>query len=805
MNTLLKDIQSCIRNLGKELGFTVGAVMVLALGTGANIAIFSVVHSVLLTPLSYPSSDNILAIEESNPTRGLEHLRVSFSDFKDWERQSSSLSRMASYKATSSDLTGIEESRRIQIIQASSQLFYTLHSSASIGRTFTEDDDKSGVSNVAVLSNTLWREVFHSDSNITGHPVVLDDKSYTIIGVMPPAFQFPPDRKDVGIWIPLVSEPSNNSRSSHQMQVVARLRPGATVEQAQHEMELIALRLQSQYPESNKGVTTRVMSLKAQLVRDVQPALLMLMAAVGLMMLISCANVANLLLVKSSRRQREIAIRTALGGSRARILRLLLTESILLALFSCGVGLGLAVLGLRSIILFEPGKIPRLHQSHIDWVVMGFAIAASLISTVVFGLVPAVVTSKRNLTEVINEGGGKGSAGRNQQRASRIFVVLETALSSVLLVEAGLLVQSLVHLQNVDPGFETSNRYTMKLSFPHAGSDDSTPWVRVSRDLPANLAALPNVAHVGIVSTLPLSGDNILFDVSTRNGTKQDRDQPVAANFDVITPEYFQAMGIPLIKGRTFTEADGGASAEVAIINEDLAKKLWGAEDALHKELTVGFGAPIPRQVVGVVGNVKRALSEDKNQPEIYLPYQQIPLPFGSVVIRTSIPKANIFNLARLKIGQLSKDIVVYRSMTAEQFVADSLGESKFRVTLLGIFAGLSVVLAMIGIYGVMAFHISDRYREIGIRMALGADRRNIFAMIVGRGMLLTLIGEFLGLALSFAVTPMIGSFLYGVRAIDATTLLIVFLALAGAALLACIVPAMRAANLEPVQVLRRP
>jgi putative ABC transport system permease protein len=800
----IRDLHFALRTLARHPGFMVSAVVALALGIGANAAIFSVINSVILKPLPYQAPDRLVVITERNLGKGIETLNVSSADFQDWRVQTSSFSEIAAYKESSFNFRNGDQTDRLQGLQSSANLFQVLDIEPAIGRPFLPDEDEPGKTPVVIVSDRFWRESLHSDKGIVSHSIVLNDKSYTVIGIMPVGFQFPLDRENVDLWVPLVQGQANNARGSRQLQVIARLGPGVTLSRAQLDLEIVSRRLEARYPETNKGVGVSATSLKYDLTKSVRPALFMLMGAVILVLLTSCANVANLLLVRSARREKEMAVRTALGAKRRSLIRLLLAESMILATCSCVLGIAVAEVALRSIVLLKAGNVPRLNQVRIDTTVILFAILLSLAATMLFGLVPALITSAKNLNEIINEGSGRTSTGRRQSRTSHILVVVETVLGVVLLVSAALLLKSFLRLQNTNLGFEAGNTYTVRISLQSTNASGSDQWINVYRDILDKVQHLPQVSAAGITTTLPLSGDDIIFSVTRVDQGRQNLSDAPVANFDVISGSYFSAMGINLKEGRFFNENDNQASPKVVIINEALAKLLWAAERAIGKSLVVSYNDPVPRQVVGVVGNVRRSLSSPEVEGQLYLPYQQTPLPFATLVIRSSTRSPVVSALVRARVSEAGKDIPVYKAGTISELVSHALGESRFRTVLLGIFAALATILAVIGIYSVMAAYIADRQLDIGVRMALGATPRQIFNMVVGRGMLLAAIGEVLGLCIMLLVTPVLGRLFYGISQVDPFIAGAVLIGLGIAAFLACSLPALEAGNMNPYEVLRK-
>lgn len=758
-------------------------------------------NSVLLHSLPYPQAENIVSIQESNLEKDIKDLKVSFPDFLDWKAQNRAFTSVSAYTPAAFTLVHNGPPRRLFAVKSSTTLLDVLQQRVELGRTFQSGDEIRP--NVVILSHSLWQTEFNSDPEILSRALVLDDQAYKVIGVLPAGFHFPPDRDNVDLFVPLAQDASSTQRGSHRFEVIARLKPGFTVRQAQTEMEVIRNRLEQQYPETNKGIRISVSSLKDELTHDVRPALIICMVAVGLVFLIACCNVANLLLVRSGKRTKELVIRAALGCKPSHLFRLLFTESLVLAALGGLAGIGFAAISIRAIIWLKGVNIPRLNETHIDPTVATFTLLMAIVCTVVVGLFPAALASRQNISTPLNESQSKATYGFKRTRFSQAIIFVEAALSLMLLVEAGLLVKSLAHLRNADPGFERENVYTIRMSLPLSRYKDPEKWALVFKNVLQSAQTAPGRTAAALVSTLPLSGDNIMFDVEDAAAKNLSPGQELAANFDVVSPDYFRVMGITLMSGRFFSEVDGSHAPPVVIIDDVLARKLAGSRRSLPRQIVVGYGDPINREIVGVVGHVRRSLTERADEPQIYLPDQQVPLSFASMVLRTDSPRPELFNVMRSRIFEVNRDVVVTKPLMMSDLVTYSLGESRFRAFLISAFACLALILSMIGIYGVMAFYIVERRHEIGIRMALGATRGDIFKMVVNRGILVTLSGELAGIGLSLILGRIANSFLYGVGANDFLISAMALVLLGGAAFAACCIPALKASDTDPLQVIQ--
>jgi len=809
MNTLWQDLRYGVRILLKKPGFTLIAVITLALGIGANTAIFGVVNGVLLRPLPYPDADRLVMVWGKLPGHGLNKLGASPPEFSDYREQNSVFSSIACYASLGFNLTGTGEPERITGTFVSPGIFALLKIEPISGRGFLPEEDQPDHDQVVVLSYGLWQRRFSGNANVIGQSMTLNGRSHTIVGVMPAGFQFPDATTDV--WKPMsftADDLSENQRGSHYLSVLARLGPGVTPPQAQTEIEAIAHRMQQEHPglyEENSGWGATLVGLREDLVGDVRPALLVLLGAVGCVLLIACANVANLLLARALTRQREMAIRSALGASRWRVMRQLLTESWLLALAGGGLGALLAVWVTDWLVSLSPVEIPRLAEVRIDARVLGFTFAVSLLTGLLFGVAPAWQASQLNLNESLKES-GKSTENRRSRRLRGALVAGEIAMASVLLVGSGLMLKSLYRLQHVEPGFNPENVLTMRLALPQSKYSEPPRQRAFFEQLLSKIELLPGVRDVGAVNFLPLSGTG-----NRRNFSIEGQPEPkLNLEFRMASPHYFRTLGIQLREGRFFDERDREDAPRVAIINETLARLFFPNEDPLGKRLKLGdVSSPFPwLTIAGLVRDVKHGGPEAETPPEMYVPYLQPLLPNWNVpamfvAIRADAEPLSLVAPVRNKVQELDPEQPIYSVTTMEQLLAGVTAPRRFNTLLLAAFASLALLLTVIGIYGVMAYVVTQRTREVGIRMALGASRRDVLKLVIGQGTVLIGTGSAIGVIGSLALTRVMSGLLFGVTSTDPFILAAVPLLLAGVALGACFVPARRATKVDPMVALR--
>jgi len=796
-----QDIRYSVRMLRKNPGFTLVAVLTLALGIGANTAIFSVINSVLLKPLPYRDAEAIMTVWQYSTSLAIQE-DVSPANFLDYKEQNHVFEEMAAIEPYSHDLLGAGEPEAISSWLVSEDFFRLSGMSALHGRTLLPEDFQKGSDRVVVLSHGLWQRRFGSDPNITGQKIVLDGEQFLIAGVMPPEFQLSPGKE---MWAPRVtSETDRRRRGSTYLKVLARLKPGVTIEQARDDMKRIASGLAEQYPQTNAEMSASVVPLAEQMVGHLRPALLVLFGAVGFVLLIACANVANLLLVRGAEREQEFAIRAALGADRARLMRQLGTEGMILTLLGGTSGVLLAGWAVGVIRALSPGNYPRFDQVAIDGRVLGFAVGVSALTALIFGLFPALQFSRPDLNRSLKEGGRTGSASLARHRLRSLLVVSEIAVALMLLAGAGLLIRSFVSLSRVDPGFRADKVLLLEV---HAWSKHRTPQQRKAffEQTIEKIAALPGVQAAGAVSALPFHENGIEMNIGfTPEGRAAPQPgQEPSAYMTVVTPDYFRALGIPLLQGRAFSRFDNQDSTPIALVNEKMARLHWPNEDPVGKKMTVRYGQPTLREIVGVVGDVRHAGLDADPQPEFFIPHAQSPTGSMTYVVRTDAEPSMILPNIKEQVWSLDKDLPFNTAGTVEQLVTDSLGERQFYLILLGSFAAIALALAALGIYGLMSFSTSRRTHEIGIRMALGATPEDIVKMLVRQGATLAAIGVALGIAGAVALMRFLESMLYGVSATDPVTFCGAALLLGVVTLLACYIPARRATGIGPLAALR--
>jgi putative ABC transport system permease protein len=803
MGTLFQDLRYAFRRLLKGPGFTITTILALALGIGVNTALFSVINTILLRPLPYAEQEQLMVLAEVNPKKGEEQIPVAPPNLADWKSQSRVFEGMAAYRSGSSasfNLTSDAEPERIQGAFVSSDLLPVLGVQPGKGRNFTADEEKVGGNPVIIISHGLWQRRFGSDPNILGRTLTLNGVSYSVVGVMPPEFQFPVQPEKVELWVPLsLPDGPSQDRMAHMLRVVGRLKPGVTREQAQVEMSTIARRLQQQYPATNTDLDVTVVPMLEQIVGNMRTALWILLGAVGFVLLIACANVANLLLARATARQKEIAIRAALGASRLRLIRQLLTESVLLSLLGGGLGLLLATWGLGLLVAASPANIPRLQEVGLDGRVLGFTFLISLLTGVFFGIAPALQTSKADLTESLKEG-GKSSSGRRRSRTRNVLVVSEMALALLLLIGAGLMLQSFVRLRQVSPGFNPENTLTMRIALPdnkYAAPGRSHAFYQ---QLLERVSTLPGVQSADVVTSVPLSGQQTVLSFEIVGRPAPGPGEVLTADYRAASPGYFRTLGIPLIKGRFFTDRDTKDSPSVLIINEAMAKRYWPNEDPIGKQVNVG---PAPHEVVGVVGDTRQMGLDAGPNAEMYEPYLQAPWKSLTLVVRAKSDPQNLVAAVTNEVRAVDKDQPVANVKLLSDIVAESVAQPRLYTMLLNLFAGVALLLAAVGLFGVIAYSVTQRTHEIGIRMALGAQRGDVLKLVVGQGMLLALLGIALGLLAAFLTTRILGTFLYGISSVDPVTFVGSAVVLSAVALLASVIPARRAMRVSPVIALR--
>jgi predicted permease len=803
MVTLLQDIRYALRQLRRSPGFAAVAIVTLALGIGANTAIFSVVNTVLLRPLPYRDADRLVMVWGYDRPRAFDTDQVSPPDLRDWQSQNRVFEQMAGATDVMYTLTGAGEPAPVIGYQFSADFFHVLGAAPLVGRTFVPDEEQAGKNHVVVLGYRLWRSRFGGDRALVGKNITLDGAPYTVVGVMPPAFQY----FGTELWTPLIVPPEAvQDRNYRFLRVAARLKPGVTVQQAQTEMNTIAGRLASAYPKTNKDEGVNIMSMRETTTGDIRAPLLVLLCAVGFVLLIACANVANLVLARAVTRQREVAVRTALGASRGRLLGQLLTESALLGLAGGALGLLLAYWGTGALVaMFPPTisnlNIPRLDQIPIDGWVLGFTLAASLLTGAIFGLAPALQACTLDAYESLKESGRSLAGSMHGRRFRSALVIAEVGLSLILLVAAGLTIKSFIGLLRGDLGFNPDHVLTMRVLLPNYKYPKDAQRLAFSNQVLERLQSLPGVTSAGTVTFLPLSGWWGVRNVVLQTQASSQQQMPPAV-WSSVTPGYFRSMDIPLLKGRYFTDHDTAGANGVTIISTTLAKRLSSKADPIGQRVVVD-GIKNPLEVVGVVADVHQLGLTSDETAEVYLPFNQGPTPLICFAIRTPSDPTSLAKAAQRAVWTVDKDQAVPHVMTMTQLASESLAPQRVVAVLLGVFAGVALALAAIGLYGVISYSASQRTHEIGIRMALGAGRSSVLRLVVLDGLKLILLGLGLGLAGATALTRLLSGLLYGVRPHDLSIFSAVSIMLAGVALAASFIPALRATRVDPMAALR--
>lgn len=814
MQTLWQDIRYGLRMLGRSPAFATMAVLMLALGIGATTAIFSVVNTVMLKRLPFSTADRLVRVQSLIAASGQGGV-ASYPDFLDWRAQNHVFDGMAVFRAKDFTLIGPHESQHLQGAVVSAQLFSLLGAAPTLGRGFLPVEDNPAAANgtdPVILSYGLWQREFGSDVSVLGRAIQLGDQPFTVIGVMPQSFQFPVQAEPVELWttIAVDARGSTNAmtrqRGAHYLEVIALLKQRVALEQAQVEMATITAALNQQHPEI-KPRTVRIVPEIQALVGILRVPFLVLLGAVGCVLLVVCANMANLLLARAAGRHREMAIRAVLGASRRRAICQLLTESVALGLLGGALGLALALESVRSFVLLIPTGVPRLNVVTLDTRLLGFAVFVSLLAGILFGLAPALRLSKIDLNESLKESGRSlGSEGPGRSRLRDALVVSEVALASILLPAAGLLIQSFLHLTRVDPGFDPHEVLTFQLDSPAGKRDLQVPTF--FREVVARITALGGVTSASAVASLPLTGDNIRSSVEIEGQPTPLGSRP-AADFNSVEPNYFRTLGVALIAGRDFTERDDAKSTPVVIVNRTLARQFFPNQNPIGRHVRPGIangygpGEPPMREIVGVIGDVKQGGLGVEAAPEVYAPLAQSPFGTVFVVARIATDPRNIIEPARRQVASLDKNVPIYHVQTLDRYFARSVALPGFITLLLSGFAGFAVLLACLGVYGVMSYMVARRTHEIGIRMALGAKRTHVLKLVIGQGSRPTLIGLVIGVAGALALTRFLSTLLYGIKPTDPLTFFLVSLVLTAAALMASYIPARRAMRVDPLVALR--
>jgi putative ABC transport system permease protein len=809
MRNLLQDIRYAFRTLRKTPAFTLAALLTLTLGIGANSAVFSVINAVLLQPLPFPNSGQLLNMSQADPaTPGLSSIEMSLTKFRAIHEQSHSFESVAAYYALTVSLISGREPEVIPAARVSLDLFHTLGTGPALGRSFLEDEDQTGGCDVAVISDGFWHSHFGGDPGLIGKNLTLDGKSVTVVGILPASFHFPMQFPEPQIWLPRIFETNFlnqqqiNSGSGY-LTAIGRLRPGTNLSDAQAELDTINANYRLQFG-SNSDPRFRILavSLGENLVGPTRPSLLVLLAAVGFVLLIACANVASLLLVRASGRQKEIAIRKALGASQWRLVRQLLSESLLLSLLGGMLGIALAAALVPLLGLLSPGTVPRLEQTSVDGTVLVFTLGICLLAGLASGIVPAFQISRSELHEKLNEEsrGSSGGSVRNQFRSA--LVVAEVAVAVVLMTGAGLLVRSFARLMAVNPGFESRDLMAFPVTLPKVRYSTAEQQIQFYRQLLEQVRSLPGVQTAGLASSLPLAGaTSYIFFCPEGTACQGIGKDPVIARA-FVSPDYFQAMRTPLLHGRFFGDQDVAGGNNVVLVNQSLADRYWPNQNPIGKYL-MNSRDRVQREVVGVVASVKFTSLSTSDFPQVFFPMMQLGYPEATLTVRSQSDPAALVSVVRQQFAKLDSTLPVSGVLSMNQVVSESVAQPRLIMQFVGAFAGLALLLAAVGIYAVLAYSVNQRRREMGIRMALGAQPRHILRLIVGHGMGLALLGVAIGVAGSLATTRLLATLLFGTRATDPLAFCIACALLGAAAFLACYIPARRATHLDPMLALR--
>lgn len=803
LTTFWQELRYSLRKLRRNPAFAFTVVAMLALGIGANTIIFSVVNAVLIEPLPYREPNRLIRLWENNLKQSVGDFAVSAPNFKDWQSQQSVFEHLAASELTTFNLIGTGEPERVAAASITANLIPALGVAPLTGRGFLPEEEKSGQNHVVLLSYGLWRRQFGGDPLLLNKTIQLNGESYTVVGIMPADFQFPGTRE---LWVPLTLDPAREpwraDRANRNLSVFGRLKPGVTVDQASAEMNSIAQRLEQQYPQSNTGWGVRLRKFYDWIVpQEVRRATITLFVAVGLLLLIACGNVANLLLARARTQQREMAICSALGASRARLMRQLLIDSLLLACLGGLSGLLLAWWGTSLIASSNMQNIARLSETHVDGRVLGFTLAVSVITGLIFGLAPAWSASRLNLTERLKEGGGSGS-GRVTYKLRGTLVVTEVTLALALLISAGLMIRSFLRLQAVPLGFAPENVLTMQISLPTSKYGGREQRINFYNRLLERLRSTPGVINAAAITQPPLSSGNWAVEIITEGSDAAAGEPRLTADARAATPHYFRTMGIPLLQGREFNEQDDADKPLVLIVSQSFARRYWPNENPIGKRFRPGTNNPFGI-VVGVVGDVRNSNMHEEAQPAFYFPYEYIGMQGLVVVVRTNSEPESLTATLRSQVREIDSEQPVYNIRTMNQMMSNATAQPRFQTMLLSLFSTAALLIAAAGIYSVMAYLVRQRRHEIGIRMALGASPHDILRMVIKQGMRYVLFGVVLGLAASFALMRLMKSLFFDVSATDPLTFILVTLLLTGVGLAACYLPARQATKVNPSSVLQ--
>jgi putative ABC transport system permease protein len=804
MRSALQDVRYAFRTLRKTPGFTAIAVVTLALGIGVNTGIFSVVNAIIRKPLAYQDADRLMFVMESR--LNVPVISVAYLNYLDWKEQNQSFEEMAIVRGETYNLTGEQDPERLMGAHVSANLFTTLGVQPLLGRTFEPQDDRPGATPVAVLNYGLWQRRFGGDSSILGQTLMLNDTYYTIVGVLPHDFKWFLQHQPPEIWTPIglwANTSMLNQRGNRSgMNVIARLKEDVTLEEAEGDLTTIARRLEEQYPGTNTGSGIRMMPFHERVVGDVRTPLMILLGAVGLVLMIACANVANLLLVRATGRTKEFAVRTALGAGRWRLIRQLLTECVVLAVTGGIVGVLLAYWGIDLLVAASRANLPRIDEVGIDSTVLGFSLVLALLTGGIFGLAPALQSSRPDLHSALKDSSRGSTAGRNHLRSS--LVVAEVALTLVLLIGAGLLIRSFWRLQMASPGFNPENVLTAQIVLSGSSYEDQDARLAFYYRLLEQLQSVPGVQRACMINPLPVTGTGWQTRFMIEGRPRPDPGEFPSTEWMQISPGYFRTMEIPLLRGRTFSEFDQENAQPVVIIDEKFASSHFPNADPIGQRIAFGdLDNPTWRQIVGVVGHVKVKGVAEEATIEMYMPYAQGAYAPISLILRTTGDPRSVASAARNAVLSIDPELPVYNIQMMDELLDDTVVERRLAMTLLTIFAILALVLVAVGIYGVMSYTVSQRTREIGIRMALGAQQTNLLSLVVRQATTLALVGLAIGMVAAYGLTRLLGSMLFGVQPTDPMTFGFVSIFLAIVALVASYIPARRASRVDPLVALR--
>jgi putative ABC transport system permease protein len=808
MSNLLQSIHHSARILLRNPVFTAVAILTLALGIGASTAVFTAVNGILLRPLPFKSPDQLVWV--TNLTPQSEEIPVSPGDFSDWRKRADMFQDVGAFIAyTTYNISGGDVPEQVKGVITTVDLFPMLGVSPSVGNLFPPEASQPGQGRLVLISDGLWRRRFGTSRHVVGQTMMLNAQSFTIVGVMPAGFKFPVTgakfTEVADLWIPLSFDQDQMAdRTTNFFSVIGRLKPSATVAQAQASMNVLSKQLAEQYPNTNSGRSVKVVSLHEHFVGNTRPVFVVLLAAVGFVLLIACANVANLLLARNWARQKEIAIRVALGASRGRLFKHFLTESMLMALAGGAFGLLLAYLGTSLSVKLSPSDVPRLDEVSLNKDVLTFTLAASIITTLFFGLVPALQASRSTPNDALKERGAASSVSIRHHWVRNIFVVAEMALALALLIAAGLSVRSFLSLINVDPGLKADNVVTAELFLSPVKYLQVDQRATFYQQVLQRVGALPGVEAISLTDSLPLTGADLSTTVNLEGQPKPLPGDEKRASYRVVSPNYFQTMSIPLLQGRDFSEQDSPTGTHYVVVNQAFAREFLGGQEAVGKRLANGYEeGEAPREIIGVVGDVRHFGLEADAKPEIYVPYVQNPGFFMYLAVRGRTDPNNLIAAIRRHIQAIDKDQPLANIKPMGQIVSDSVAQRRLSMVLLVIFSGIALVLAAVGIYSILAYSVIERTHEIGIRMALGAQRRDILKLILKQGMRLVLLGSIFGLFVAYLLTRVTSNMLYGISTSDPGTFVAASVLLAAVALMACYISAQKATRLDPMAAIR--